>query len=260
MNFLKRILAFVILASLLSGCTAQNAAFEPSSSENSSISSEEPSSGNLPETAVIFENKEIKLSGRLSEEQLANLPTDFDGEYNYTVVYPEFSGDSAEKLNTLVKDLAMQTINEYGSGYTADSEYAASAIEETFSVEFYDGKRVSIGVSGICTIPSAAYPWVYMKTFNYDIENDKLLQLSDLVTVDDAFKEKAAKALKDTLYEQKPEAYEYLCDDFSDDVDNIDKSEPEYAEYTFYFSEKSVTLVIPTIHALGSYECIEVEL
>lgn len=164
--------------------------------------------------------------------------------------YPQISGNesNASKINELIKNDTLKILKNIEK----DFENLETSIN--FKIEYSGSNILSIQYSGLGTFPNMAHPFNIFYTTNIDIANVKILNLSDVVTINEKFVEKFIKG-----------KYTTWCDDLDiqkegalpDIIKSFDKKEllKEFRKKTavFCFTKDSLVVSAEAIHAVGDH-------
>ncbi|MBQ8203393.1 MAG: polysaccharide deacetylase family protein [Clostridia bacterium] len=117
------------------------------------------------------------------------------------IVYPE---TEIEALNTAITEWVDDTVGVYkemASTENGQAELAElSVLYDSYNV---NESTVAVKLSGTFTTPSKAEPVYILKTFNYDVTNQKMMSLNDIITEETVETLKKAVVTKAEITEEK---------------------------------------------------------
>ena len=184
-------------------------------------------------------------SGPEKEKSYSVKTTDYEYKKNnkkYRASYPQLSKDGKDysKLNTLLKNTAMQTINSLGTGGSSEAEVNVSShvylrSDNFISVSFSESKKTSSGSDSVSSF----------RTVNYDLKNGKAVSASDMVQNNDALYKAVENAVKTSMSKKNAAKF----------TSSVIKS--GLKSFTVYFKDNSMGISLTVPHNLDDHKEIK---
>jgi len=173
---------------------------------------------------------------------------------NYPQVIDTGNSDKQKKINELIKMSALKLLDDY------KDDINNLNLNMDFKIMYKGSDILSIQYLGLLSLKNAAYPINEINTTNLDLANEKLLTLSDVVTVNehfvDIFKDGKYRAYSSDLNLESVGALNDVLNGYGSN-DILADLKQETAN--FYFTENSVVVSANVIHAMGDHFEMEIE-
>ncbi|HCT64950.1 MAG TPA: hypothetical protein DIC60_06795 [Lachnospiraceae bacterium] len=191
-----------------------------------------------------------------------------DIQYNFTKVaysdqnvkinYPRINNlsDSGkqQRINELIKTSVLEVLNDYKDSISNLS------LTMDYEVKYKGADLLSIEYLGLANVKDAAHPVNVIQTTNIDLEKEKQLVFSNVVTVNDSFVKKIKagkyKAYRSDLDLEAAGALKDVLDGFGNQ-DLVESFKPPTAK--FYFTKDSLGVSTEVAHAVGDHLEMELE-
>lgn len=174
--------------------------------------------------------------------------TDQDVKINYPQINNLSDGGKQQKINELLKTSALEVLNDY------QDSLSSLRLDMDYQIKYQGADFLSIEYLGLATVKGTAHPNNLIQTTNIDLQNGKLLALSDVVTVNDSLvKEVKAGQYKPYGPDLDLEAAGALKDvlDGITGQDLLESLKQQTAKY--YLTKNSLGVSIETSHAVGDH-------
>lgn len=219
-------------------------------------------------TAVAKKND----SAGTSKETMYKIGTAVYKKGDVTINYPEISGlgdkSRQDKINKILKDRALYVLNGYSESQ------GKLTLEIKYTVTLSEKNLLSVKFAGVSSVAGSAHPNNEFYTANIDINNAKLLKLSDFVLINKSL----VKAFRSGTYvpweqdlddktknELKSEVGRFVGGESDNELiswfngsDNIDTH--ILTSTTFcYLTKDSIGISINVAHAIGDHAEYEIK-
>lgn len=171
---------------------------------------------------------------------------------NVKINYPQLSNlsDSIKqnKINELIKTSALEVLDDY------KDDINSLNLNMDFEIKYQGTDFLSIEYLGLAIVKGAAYPVHVLQTANVDMVKERILVLSDVVTVNDSFIEKFQegqyKAYSSDLNLQSAGVLKDKLSNFSSQ-DLMESLKQRSAR--FYFTKDALGVSVEVAHAAGDH-------
>lgn len=202
-------------------------------------------------TPTITIEKPISRDYRVVDQKL-NLEDRITG--NYPQINGLMESDKEAKINQLITEDIMSFIEAFNESDVTQ--------EIRYDVPWKGENLLSIRYYMFYNAEGAAHPNSNYKTLNIDLENEKIIRLSDVINIDVNF----AKVMsKNSKYSAPLDSSQDLEDMLKDNKSGIDTktflegdSQQDYYSSYSYFTENTLGFSTSVPHALGDYALFEV--
>ncbi|MDR3584177.1 MAG: hypothetical protein P4L59_02495 [Desulfosporosinus sp.] len=211
--------------------------------------------------------KDSTVSGTTAVKAVDKVST-ADAQYDLTkatysdqkvkINYPQINNlsDSGkqQKINELIKTSAINILNDYKDSLSGLS------LTMDYEIKYKGAELLSIEYLGLANVKDTAHPVNMIQTTNIDLKKEKLLAISDVVTVNDSFAEKI-KAGKYKAYSSDLDLKAAgALNDVLNGLSNQDLLE-SFKQQTarFYFTNDSLGVSLEVAHAVGDHLEMEME-
>ena len=177
---------------------------------------------------------------------------------NIKINYPQINNLSdsrkKQKINELIKTSALEVLNDYKASLSSLS------LTLDYEIKYKGADLLSIEYLGFANVKGAAHPVNVIKTTNIDLKIEKLLSISDVVTLNDSFAEKIRagkyKPYSPDLDLKAAGALTGVLNGFSN-PDLLQSLKQPTAKV--YFTEDSLGVSIEVAHVVGDHLEMEME-
>lgn len=246
---MKKIMAVCITLVMLLTFASCNKANNGSSSASTSGGSTSPAAGSAQSGTVSGGSSSSKAasnmplySGPAKEKSYSVKTVDYEYKKNnkkYRASYPQLSksGSDFSKVNTLLKNTALQTINSLGTSGSKEEEVRVSShiylrSDNFISVSFSENTKSSSNADSVSSF----------RTVNYDIKNSKAVSASDMVKNNDALYKAVENAVKTSMSKKNAAKF----------TSSVIKS--GLKSFTIYFKDTSMGISIKVPHTLDDHK------
>lgn len=214
-----------------SGSTTSSQADSTQSGTVSGGSSSSKAASNMP-----------LYSGPEKEKSYSVKTIDYEYKKNnkkYRASYPQLSKDGTDysKVNTLLKNTALQTINSLGTSGSKEATVKVSShiylrSDDFLSVSFSENSKSSSSSDSVSSF----------RTVNYDLKNGKAVSASDMVQNNDALYKAVENAVQTSMSKKNAAKY----------TSSVIKS--GLKSFTVYFKDSSMGISIKVSHDLDDHK------
>lgn len=239
MSSINRILLFIVILMLFTGCGVKN-----------DLEQEPEYLGEEPQTEGLDLEEEINDTYTLSSHTYQ--------DNNVQIIYPQVAGLKDTDLQSVINEIIKLDAIRGGLRFYPDT--TALTLDVNYEVAF-EGKRVlSINFAGYANVEGSAHPASLFYTSNIDLHNGKKIHLDEVVKIDDNLLAKLENGYIGNIDKvESPEFLDYvLTENVPSQLENADHSNGKLNLAYSYFTAKALGLSIPVAHVLGDH--VEFEL
>jgi len=204
------------------------------------------------------ENQNDVNENNTPEKEVYEITKENYTDNNIIINYPQISNlndnEKQIRINEMIKSQALEVLENYKDGISDLN------LEMDYEIKYQGEDILSIQYIGLSAMKGAAYPINEFNTANIDLENEQLLKLIDVVTINDKFIEKfnAGKyvAYSNSLNLESEGALIDALHNFDNNslIESLNKKTTK-----FYFTKDSLVVSIELPHVLGDHLEMEIK-
>lgn len=177
---------------------------------------------------------------------------------NISIEYPQILNTTDEKVNKMIQQFVENILQDL----SAPEDYS---IQLTYDIKHFNESFLSITFQGFWNDIIAAHPIDYFNALTIDLQNNKVISLTDLYHIDQSFvntvrqkfKDQAADAVAEKTFISSEQRYS--VEDELDKLDDKFLQELLKTSYPYFLTDKAVGISISISHAIGDHVEIYVD-